>query len=179
MASYRRSAELKPNYAGAYNNLGTVLQSQGKLDEAVACHRRALELKPDHAEAYSNLSSALSSQKKWDEAIACCRRAIALKPDSATAYNNLGIALGGQGKCDEAVASYHRGAGVEARLRRGVQQSRQYPERPGKVEEAAACCRRAIELKPNVAEAHNALGTSPCSRGSSTRPSPPTAGPWS
>ena len=37
-------------------NLGTALQDQGKLDEAVACFRRAVELNPEYADAHNNLS---------------------------------------------------------------------------------------------------------------------------
>ena len=55
--NYRRAAELKPDYAEAYNNLGNVLASVGRLDEVERYYRRAVELKPNYAEAYRNLFS--------------------------------------------------------------------------------------------------------------------------
>ena len=49
----------------------------------------------------------------------------------------------------------------------------------GQITEAIACYRRALELKPDYAEAHNNLGNCLARpRGSSTRRSPATAGPW-
>src|SRR5438105_1182725 len=39
----------------AHNNLGNVLQVQGRIDEAVAEHRRAVELAPDNPWNNSNL----------------------------------------------------------------------------------------------------------------------------
>jgi len=92
----------------AYNNLGTVLTKQGKLDEAVASYKRALEIKPDYAEAHNNLGAALTEQGKLDEAVASYKRALEIKPDYAEAHNNFGTVLTKQGKLDEAVASCKR-----------------------------------------------------------------------
>ena len=61
---------LKPNYADAHNNLGNVLLSQGKLDEAAARYEQALALRPDYAEAHNNLGNVLWKQGKLDEAAA-------------------------------------------------------------------------------------------------------------
>ena len=48
----------------------------------------------------------------------------------------------------------------------------------GKLDEAVACYRRALELKPDYAEAHNNLGIALRTRGSWTKRSPATAGHW-
>ena len=49
--AFRRVTELNPNYADGFNNLGIVLQDQGKLDEAIEAYTKALTIKPDHVEA--------------------------------------------------------------------------------------------------------------------------------
>ncbi len=89
----RQILAVEPDQPEAHNNLGNVLQDQGKLDEAITCFRRTLELKPDSAEAHGNLGNALKRQGNPDEVLACYRRALVLKPDSAEAHVNLGIAL--------------------------------------------------------------------------------------
>ena len=48
----------------------------------------------------------------------------------------------------------------------------------GKLDEAVACYRRALELKPDFAEAHYNLGNALRTRGSWTKPWPATAGRW-
>ena len=62
VACYHRALELKPDLAGAHNNLGIAFKDQGNLEKAVASYRRALELKPDYAEAQFNLGNALKDE---------------------------------------------------------------------------------------------------------------------
>ena len=54
--------QLKPDYAEAHNNLGTILQAQGQIAEALACYQRALQLKPDFAEAHNNLGTPCTTR---------------------------------------------------------------------------------------------------------------------
>ena len=117
---YRQILDIKPDFAEAHSNLGTVLQDLGRMDEAVASYHKALAINPDYAEAHYNLGIAFQELGKLDEAVASYHKALAIKPDYADAHNNLGNALRGLGKLDEAVASYHKGPRHQARLRRGA-----------------------------------------------------------
>src|SRR5213078_2443257 len=51
-------------------NAGTALQSEHRIDEAIAYYRRAIATQPDYAPAYNNLGTALREQKRIDEAVA-------------------------------------------------------------------------------------------------------------
>ena len=51
----KKSLQLKPNFALAYNNLGNVRKDQGLLAEATQCYAQALEHDPDFVQAHSNL----------------------------------------------------------------------------------------------------------------------------
>ena len=96
---------------------------------------------------------------RLEEAIAAYRRALELKPDFPGAHNNLGNVLGGTGP----IRRSHRR--VSPRPRTGNPITRKpttiwatpLPER-GQFGEAMAAYRRALELKPDYAEAHNNLG---------------------
>ena len=57
-ACFGEAIRLNPRYATACNNLGAMLQAQGRLDEAVAHFEEAIRLKPDYAEAHFNPGSA-------------------------------------------------------------------------------------------------------------------------
>jgi tetratricopeptide (TPR) repeat protein len=99
---------LAKNPAGwmAHNNLGTVLEGEGHIDEALSHYEEAVHLKPDHAEAHNNLGNTFYKKGRTDAAILEYREAIRLKPDYATAYGNLGTALGAQGRNDEAMKQF-------------------------------------------------------------------------
>ena len=94
--------------AEAHNNLGGILQRQGRLDDAIARFRRAIALKPTLAEAHNNLGGALKDLGQLDEAAAQFERAIALRPDLAEAHNNLGGIFQKQGKLDQAQSHYEQ-----------------------------------------------------------------------
>ncbi len=51
--AFRNAVRINPRYAEAHNNLATVLQQQGRLDEALIAARRALQLRPGYAQAAS------------------------------------------------------------------------------------------------------------------------------
>ena len=87
----------------AHNNLGTILESEGRIDEAASHYADALRLKPDHAEAHNNLGNTAYKKGRTDAAIHEYREAIRLKPDYAIAYSNLGTALGAAGRTGEAI----------------------------------------------------------------------------
>jgi predicted O-linked N-acetylglucosamine transferase (SPINDLY family) len=54
-AGYEKAIRLRPDYAQAHRNLGSLLYRQGKLPEAVASLRTAVSLDPSFAEAASLL----------------------------------------------------------------------------------------------------------------------------
>src|SRR5262249_25276232 len=93
IASYQQAIRLKPGYADAHNNLGTVLARHGRLDEAMSSYHQALHLKSDYPDVHNNLGLALARQGRLDEAVVSYQQALRLKPDSAEAHSNLGNAL--------------------------------------------------------------------------------------
>jgi hypothetical protein len=103
---YRRSVQLRPDYAPAHYGLGTALKEAGKISEAIASYHRALELDPGFAEAHNNLGLCLEQQGQLDEAAICYRRATELAPDFVRAHWNLSLLLLLKGDYEHAWAEY-------------------------------------------------------------------------
>ncbi|HEV7960415.1 MAG TPA: methyltransferase domain-containing protein, partial [Rhizomicrobium sp.] len=99
---------LKPDFAGAHDNLGTLLWEQGKLEEAEASTRRALALAPSFAQALGNLGSMLKDQGRLDEAAAVYRQLLQIRPEDIDGLNGLASVLAARGEAARALETVHR-----------------------------------------------------------------------
>jgi tetratricopeptide (TPR) repeat protein len=103
-AELRRAVALAPRYTAAWHELGTVLRSSGRFEEALRCFRRVLDLDPDWPEGYRSL--AVTGQQADEPQLR--RLAAALKnpgrsvSDRISAGFALGMLLDNAERCDEA-----------------------------------------------------------------------------
>jgi tetratricopeptide (TPR) repeat protein len=86
---FREVTRLDPLRAGAYINLGAVLNLLQELDESVAALRRGIQLDPQRVEGYYNLGLVYRRKGQLDLSIQAYREAIRLNPRMADAYLNL------------------------------------------------------------------------------------------
>lgn len=158
MEMIRMAIAVDPAQPAYHSNLGTVLQAQGKLDEAALCYRNALALSPDLAEAHYNLGNILHAQDKLQEAAASYQSALALKPDLAEAHYNLGNALQSQDKLDDAVACYERALALDPEKYEARHNLGNALQSQGKLEDAMTCYERVLAVEPGYAKAHYSVG---------------------
>ena len=90
---YSRVAELKPEFAEAYNNLGVALKKTGDLEQAVVNFNRALELRAGYGEARSNRGWVYVEQKRWREAREDFEQALKSDPQDEGALYGLSQVL--------------------------------------------------------------------------------------
>ena len=119
---------LDPSNARAENNLGLILETEGKPEEAIASYRKAIAWQ-EHAppiteQPYVNLGNILVEQGRPKEAVAPLEKAVALAPNNAYCRMILGV------------------------LYRKI----------GEMEKARRELERATELDPGNAKAHYQLG---------------------
>ena len=94
----------------AHNDLGVVLESQGKLDEADEHYRQAMLLDPNLGAAHVNSAHALQRQGQLVQAEQMFRRAVELDPNDVAAHHGLGEVLALTERFDEALASFRAAA---------------------------------------------------------------------
>ena len=94
---YRRILVLRPAYAAAAINLGTIHYNLREFTLAEQYYRRATEADQEYALAFFDLGNVLDELKRLPDAIAAYQRAIALVPQYADAHYNLALALERQG----------------------------------------------------------------------------------
>jgi tetratricopeptide (TPR) repeat protein len=94
---YREILALRPGYAAAAINLGTIHYNLREFAMAEQLYRRATEADPEYALAYFDLGNVLDELKRLPDAIAAYQRAITLVPQYADAHYNLALAYERQG----------------------------------------------------------------------------------
>lgn len=96
----------------AYNSLGNLLRSMGRIEEALGVYQRALELAPDLAEVHSNLAVALRLDGQHELAQASCQRALELNPNLVPALITWAEAHADQGLFDASEARYRQAISI-------------------------------------------------------------------
>jgi protein O-mannosyl-transferase len=166
---YRVTLARNPDCWLAHNNLGNeLLDTPGRLSEAVSHFEAALRLQPNYPQTYNNLGIALSNiPGRFPEAINYFETAVRIQPDYAQAQNNLGLALSNlPGRLPEAIAHF------EAALRTKPDYAQAHNNLgsalsniPGRMPDAIGEYEAALRIQPDFPEAHynlaNALSEIP------------------
>lgn len=96
------------NPAKSYGNLGSVLSSQGRTEEAEYAFKMALFYRPNMADVHYNLGVLQQGRKEYEAAVSSYQMAIQYRPSLALAYLNLGQLLATLGKIHEAEDTLRR-----------------------------------------------------------------------
>ncbi|MBI2982338.1 MAG: tetratricopeptide repeat protein [Deltaproteobacteria bacterium] len=150
-----------PGKARAHGNLGSALETQGRIDEAMREYQTALTLKPDYSQALNNLGGVFMARGHVEDAIRAYQTTLKLDPDVAEAHYNLGLAFAAQGRpdsLDKAIQEYQAALKLKpdyakAHLNLGTVYATQ-----NRLEEATVEFEAAVKLNPDSAQAHNNLG---------------------
>ncbi len=98
----KKAVELAPQFADAWNNLGTIAYQSKEYGQAEVYFREALEQEADSYLPLVNLGGALLSQGKWEESLPINLRAVEIQPDDALAHSQLGQSYFFLGQLDSA-----------------------------------------------------------------------------
>jgi hypothetical protein len=104
---------LKPDYAEAYSNRGSILNELKQFTAALIDFDRALILNPNLAEVYLNRGNVFKEIRRFDEALASYTRAIEIKPEYAEAYSNRGTLLDELLQNREAIINYDQAIALQ------------------------------------------------------------------
>ena len=161
---FQRAAGVRPSSAEAHYNLGSAYLSEGNAALATKEFQRAASFSASFFPAQVGLGAALLAANESTQAVAPLTRALELRPDSAQAMRLLAAARQKQGRKREADALLARASDLQAsadgrlaaiRELDSASQKLAQGDRPG----ALAGFREAARRAPDLAEAHQFLGT--------------------
>jgi tetratricopeptide (TPR) repeat protein len=91
VAHLKRAVEIAPQFAAAWNYLGTIAYQTHDFKGAETYFRRGLEADPQAYEPLVNLGGVLVNLQKFDEALQYNRHAVLTRPNDALANAQLGM----------------------------------------------------------------------------------------
>lgn len=168
-ALFRDTVGRNPRAWMAYQNLGTELANQNRLEEAVAAFESALRERPDYENAKRNLvlahmrlgDAAAESAHRVDAVIRHYEAVLAIDPQHFRAHYNLGtVLMDVPGRHNDAIAHLESAVrlqpdNVEARVNLGVTLA----DLPDRRVEAIRHLERALAQRPDLAQVRELLST--------------------
>jgi len=156
-ALMRRRLEKYPADFLAHYNLAALLQTRGKLDDAISSYRDALEIEPANPTARNGLAAALLMEDRLPDAIQQLRETLRKDPEYLNARYNLARALAASGDLDGAATEYSaflkakpEDAGAQAGLGSVYFIQHKYSEALPHFERAAALNPRNADVQANL-----------------------------
>ena len=142
----------------AQEGLGDLLLSSNREDEALALYDSALKDLPSSRPLLEGRVAVLEKQEKFAEAEQSWKAFLALDPSDAEAWTSLGFDLWRQDKNEEALKAFQTGRS-KGDARASNDNGKGLALRDlGRLDEAAAAFRRAVEIEPDWAIFHYNLG---------------------
>ncbi len=149
-AAAKRALELDESLAEAHVALAQLMENPDwDWSGAEREFKRALELNPNSVDAHWLYSWFLTNMLRFEEAVAECRRAVELDPLAPYVMGQLGWTLYYAGHYDESIGLFHQLLEREPGFAYGhLVLSWNYVAKHAPAE-AAAACRKAVELAPD------------------------------
>ena len=145
---FRRCITIAPAYAPAHGNLGLVLLSSGRAEEALGHLHRSLGLDPAQPAVWNNLGMTLVRLGRFAEGAQACRTALSHDPVSADAWCNLANALRGAGLHTEALDAVSRAITCRPAFAEAFNSRGNILAEMDRLTEACEAYDRALELQP-------------------------------
>jgi tetratricopeptide (TPR) repeat protein len=136
-------------------NLGVLLMSAGRIDQALECLDAAVAALPTHPVVHCNRGHALRQLQRLPEALAAYERAISLQPDNVDALDSAGVVLDALGRYDEALARHDQALALAPGFPRALHNRGVLLLRLRRHQEAATVLTEALRRQPEFPEALN------------------------
>lgn len=106
VSAFEKCAEIKPDFADVYFNLGSIYEKLNRLEEAASSYKKAFELNGP-VEAGLNLAKILYNQEKLEESLTYIEK-VAEKNETVSVLNLKGVILNKMERYGEAVQAFDR-----------------------------------------------------------------------
>ena len=150
--------DLKPNFVGAYSNLGNALMNLNILDKALESYNLALSIQPNHIPTLVNKGNLLQKIGETHLAIKSYDEAIKLSSKLPEVFYNKGNALKDLERFEDAIVNYNSALKIRPTYAECYCNKGSILKKLGRLDDALLNLNKAIELKPKYYEAYSTRG---------------------
>ncbi len=155
--AYRKALYLKPDFAEVLDNLGYLLVLRRQLPEAIIELERAVKLRPVYPQAHYHLALAYTGLGRTDDALSSYRTALEQEPRLIEAWEALGRVLLDLRKFPAAIKAFTNMVSLQPTSQGYIWLGVAHAGLDD-LDGAIAATRKAVEIDPSSADAHEALG---------------------
>ena len=153
VSAFQYYSELRDR-PGRANVSGYILQSEGRLDEAIAQYDIAIKAKPEWYHPYVGRGSAYALKGDYGRAIADLERSVVLNPEHPEAYYERGLVLRQTGETERALDDLARATRLKPELGEAYFARAMILRDRKQYRGAAAELEAAIKARPDKADYH-------------------------
>lgn len=162
---YKAALKIKPEFAMALYNLGTIYMKKGRVDEAVHHYLKAIEIKPDYFDALNNIGIVFLNKGDYNKAVLYFKRALRTDSKKTDARMNLANVLFLQLKPYEAISQYKEILQTDSENANVHYNLAYVLSSQNRIEEAVSQYKEALRVDPKYSKAHYNLGNMLLSQG--------------
>jgi tetratricopeptide (TPR) repeat protein len=155
---YKRALAVTSGNYIAHDNLGNLLEDEGKLDQAEKEFKEVIRLTPKIGKPYNDLGKIYALQGKLEVATEMFSNAVRLNPGQAQARWNLGNAWLQKGMVAKGLAEMKAGVALSPEDVEAHQRMADALLKLGKAAEAMPYCEMVVKAEPKDARARFMLG---------------------
>jgi tetratricopeptide (TPR) repeat protein len=139
-------------------NRAYALRVKGRREEARKEYQRAVDLNPGRIDGYNSLAVMAAEEGDWEHAVWRYRELLAVAPDFVEVRCSLAQALLALGRKEEARHEWETAAYLVPAAGQALAELALSYLEDGQAEQALDYARRAVQVRPDLPEAHFALG---------------------
>ena len=148
---YKKTLEIKNNYAPALNNLASIKRRESSNQEAVNLFKQAIQADPQFIQAHAGVAASLLTLGDLDQAELYAKRAIDINAHAPGINEILGIVFQKNNKLQQAVESYQKELAINSQSHTSLLNLGLLLEQGKAVEAIEPLLRAAVVLQENSA----------------------------
>ncbi|MFN3531245.1 MAG: tetratricopeptide repeat protein [Candidatus Brocadia sp.] len=158
IAYYKKAIDADPFQAIFHNNLASLYNKKGNLDEAIEELRQAYLIRPDDVNHADRLANAYLQKGDLENAFIFSKKTVQLNPTIPGYHNNLGAILSRKGMHEEAMNAFKKAIELDPKDPIYLENLTKLYLSLGKYRESIPYYKKLTDLNPSVADYYNNLG---------------------